>query len=80
MEQILNKYPSKEKGNYYDGNCLDIASKHAEKVAVAFVEWKDNNTTKDEDDTFVIWDRNADTFCYNYSDLYKYFINHIYNK
>lgn len=56
------------------------ADQEKEKVAVEFAKWKDENTTKDENGCFVIWYRNADTFSYNYSDLYQYFITNVYNK
>lgn len=93
-EDILDKHVSDFKSLITKGNitCIGVpygsalsamqeyADQEKEKVAVAFAEWKDENTTKDENGCFVIWYRNADTFSYNYSDLYQYFINNVYNK
>lgn len=56
-----------------------------EKVAVAFAEWKDKNThcigfSVYNTPIFKINDRKNDIFSYQYSDLYRYFINNVYNQ
>lgn len=72
MENILDKNELQVQGNYYDGNCLDIAAKHAEKVAVKFLD-SIRDYERESGKSICYDDRSS-------SELYKYFITKIYNQ
>lgn len=71
-EEILEKCMSEspmETGS--ETVCLEAMSEYAEKVAVAFAEWKDKEG----------WRRDyQEQSTHSYLDHYQYFINNVYNQ
>lgn len=64
---------------YSEYTCLEAMDLHAEKVAVAFAEWKEENVFLLIPNTYFLKSDPDITFKSN-SDLYQYFINNVYNK
>lgn len=57
----------------------EYADQESEKRAVAFAEWKDKKTYIVNSSSIFLTSEGSVSFD-NYSDLYQYFIENIYNK
>ena len=80
LQQQILKYPNK----YIYQVAITAMKIHAdqekEKVAVAFAEWNHKEVIKSEDVDYCLWDDDGFVFFKTMSELYKYFIENIYNK
>lgn len=84
-EEILSKYPRRthdgilgEVGHYNESDVHSAMGEYAAVMAVAFAEWKEKETEDIGYGYFHI--KILQDSAYNYSELYQYWIEKVYNK